>query len=307
MPPRRAGADDAPAAAEPAGTSVSTYVMPDDIRRDLLNAQKGMIGEKQRLPQVKIMPAGAGLYEFTDTSETTREFIGVILGSHSRNVLWDKPFGSAPTNSDEPPLPACSSNDGQFGVPRQGFAHAALQRRGQAAPVQATGTERINCRTCPYNQWGSKKLIPALLRAGEDPEKVKGKATVNQRAVYLLVAGRETPVELVLPPTSLNPYDEYLASMLNQGVPVQGILTRIAQEVQTRGQTRWGVATFSAGEALDAAAFDRVMSARGQWRNEIDGIVEELVEAEPEMVDARAEAEAAAAAAAESGEEPLPF
>lgn len=248
--------------------------MPDDIRRDLLQAQQQGLGERVRLPQAKIMAAGAGLFEFTDTHETTREFVGVILGSHARNVLWDKAYGTSNPATDESPVPACSSNDGKYGVPRQGFAHAAL--RGPAV-----GTERIACRTCPYNQWGSKNLIPAIMRPGDSG---KGKAVVNQRAVYLLLSGRAAPVELVLPPTSIQALDEYMATLLNHNTPVQAILTHVKQEVQSRGTMRWGQATFTAGEQLSNEAFSRVIAVRGQWISTINGVVEEIIDT-PEPVD----------------------
>jgi hypothetical protein len=275
--------------------------LPEDVRRDLLRAQQGMIGDTQPLPQVKIMAAGAGMYEFTDTNETVREFEGVILGSHARNVLWDRPYGTQlpPGAPDEDKLPVCSSRDGKTGIPRRGFAHAALQGR------VATGTESIDCKRCPYNQWGSKGLIPALLRAGagETAATAKGKAVVNQRAVYFLVQGRQTPVELILPPTSISALDEYLAMLLNRGMPVQAVLTRMSQDVQQRGGLRWAQATFAQGDLLDAAAFHRALETRTAFKNQIEGVVEELV-IEPEIVDAaapRLEDDA------QGGEEPLPF
>lgn len=273
-----------PAAEQPSPSSALT--VPADIMRDLLQAQRGMIGERQRLPQVKIMGAGAGLYEFADTNDTVRTFRGVILGSHMRNVLWDKAYGDeAPRprggdDEEQKGRPACVSGDGVTGVPREGFAHAALQPRDAsptATPVVARGTERISCRTCPYNQWGSKRLIPELMRPGDSG---KGKAVTNQRAVYILVEGREAPVMLILPPTSITAFDEYLTTLLNRGIPVQATFTTFTQEIKERGRLKWAQATFAQGDALNQESFSRVLAKRNEYRSHLDGRQEELVEAE---------------------------
>jgi hypothetical protein len=264
------------------GTSVQPYDLPEDIRRELLNAQKGMIVNRQKLPIVKMMPAGVGMYEFTDTGDTVREFAGIILGSHARNVLWDKPYGQqASAGEEEKGRPACMSSDGKTGVPRQGFRHAALQGR------EALGTERIVCRTCPYNQWGSKGLIPAILRPGETAETAKGKAVVNQRSVIILTPNRVAPVELILPPTSIVGLDEYLTTTLNQGRPVQSLVTIFKQEQKQKGTLKWSQAVFVAGDSIDAQTFQRVLQSRTEYKAAIEGIEEELiVEAEPEVAPA---------------------
>jgi hypothetical protein len=229
--------------------------LPADLRADLLRAQSEQVTTFQRLPRLKIMAAGAGLLEFTDTNDTVREVRGVILNSHPRNMLWE-PDG-ARSDDNENAGPACVANDGKFGTPRRGFPHAALN--GQ----QAQGTERIECATCPYNQWGSAGLIDPS-RAG-----TKGKATTNQRVLYLLVEGRESPVELTLSPSSLQNYDGYLMTLGNQQLPIQTVLTVITLETKSRGAQRWSVAKFQNGGVLEADAFTHVMEKRRQYMNSI--------------------------------------
>jgi hypothetical protein len=282
MPTRRA-------TEEQPGTALA---LPADVRADLLRAQGEMIETVQRFPQARVMPAGAGLFEFKDTNDTVRDFLGVVLFSHARNLLWDRPYGSAestnPDGSVQPP--ACVSNDGRIGVPREGFAHLALQQRGATTPTLAQGTERIDCRTCPYNQ--SKRLI--------DPTNTKkGKAVTNQRSVYILVQDRQVPVELVLPPTSLTPYDEYLASLLNRAMPVQAVLTKFSQTVTRQGGLAWATVEFRDDRALTQAEFDRVIEVRGRFLGAMTPNAEVLVE--PTAAD-REEA----ATAATGGDE-IPF
>jgi hypothetical protein len=292
-----------------AQTSQSTALaIPDDVRADLLRAQQGMVGDRLKLVQAKVMAAGAGRFEFTDTHEIVPEFSGVILGSHQRNVLWDRPADVQPT-SDEEKGPACRSQNGLIGIPRAGFAHAALQPRN-AQPgdtlVRATGVEQISCASCPYNKWNSKNLIPAMVRPGGS---TKGKAVTNQRAVYVLVPGRETPVMVIVAPTSIPAYDEYIGNLVNRNTPVQAMFTTFKQEIKSRGAQRWAVLTFHAGESLGNDAFQKVLAVRARFIETINGTVETL-EDEPDEQGARGAAmPATATAAPNSGEddEDLPF
>lgn len=295
-----------PRGTTPAPTGNSTALaLPDDIRNDLLRAQAEQITTVQRLPEVKIMNAGAGMYEFSDTGDTVREFVGIILNSHARNLLWDRPFG-APllrdpvTNEEVPNLPACSASDGRYGTPRIGFPHAGLGGRA------ATGAERIACATCPYNQWESKSLIPALVGPNGPG---KGKATTNQRILYIMVLDaegnfvRETPVQLTLPATSLTPYDEYLGTLLNRSIPIQAVVTRFAQVRTTRGANAYAIATFENSRMVTEDEFGRVMGKRAQFRMAITPQDSAAANDEPSGYDADAETSAS------NGEEDddLPF
>jgi hypothetical protein len=247
------------------GSSSLGFALPDDVAADLLRAQTEQIATPQQLVQVKIMNGGAGLYEFGDTNDTVREFRGIIVSSYARNVLWDRPFGSEPrrdpvTNEEIPNSPACVSSNGIMGVPRPGFAHAALGGR------VATGVEQVQCSTCPYNQWESKTLIGGT---------GKGKAVTNQRAVFIMVLGpdgefeRDSPVELTLPPTSLPTYDEYLASLVNRRIPVQAVVTTFRQERVNKNGFQWGVAQFSVERAVTELEFRAIMEKRAAYRSNV--------------------------------------
>jgi hypothetical protein len=127
--------------------------------------------------------------------------------------------------------------------------------------VAAIGTERIACETCRYNQWGSVGLLFPQ-RANQ-----KGKATTNQRSVFILLEGREAPVEMILPPTSLSAFDQYLTTLTTQAIPVQAVLTAFRQEVKSRGATRWGVAKFENTGLLDGDTFTLAMAKREQFKS----------------------------------------
>jgi hypothetical protein len=235
-------------------TSPSTALaIPDDIRADLLRAQQDSIETPQALPRVKIMAAGAGLFEFEDTSDTTRTFKGVVLANHPRNVCWDKKFGEQAATAEES-LPACSSNDGRTGLPREGFAHAGLP-----SGVVGNGVRTVACRTCPYNQWNSGNM----LISDKNP---RGKACTNQRSVFVLVEDREAPVELVLPPTNISGFDEYLTTLLNRGIPVQAVVTDFRQEVVRMNGFLVGKALFSMDKNLTQDEFNIVLGKRLQYQ-----------------------------------------
>ena len=260
MPRRTVGND---SAVEEQPQPSTALVLPDDIRADLLRAQQQSIQTPQQLPQVRIMPAGAGLYEFKDNNDTVRSFQGVILNNHPRNVLWDRAFGETPVAAgadDQQNLPACSSVDGKYGTPRRGFLHIMVND-GQ---TPAEGTELVACATCRYNQWGTG----TMLNPRGNP---KGKAVTNQRSVYVLMEGRNAPVELILSPTSISAFDEYLTFLTNKGIPAQAVVTEFSQEVKTRAGSniRWGVATFREVGALDQETFNLVLEKRAQFQSSI--------------------------------------
>lgn len=239
----------------PAATpSTALEAMPDDVRADLLRAQTAQITTFQRLPRIKIVGAGAGLFEFTDTNDTTREIMGVILNSHPRNVLWDRDPDDQSPIPDDQKGPACNSNDGRFGTPRAGFLHVELGGRA------ATGTERIDCSSCRYNQWNSIALIKPEAR------NTKGKAVTNQRSLYILVDDRETPMELILSPSSLKAYDAYLTALANRSIPIQAVLTKFTLEVKGQGPQRYSVCKFNDGGLLDGETFALVMRKRQQYQ-----------------------------------------
>jgi hypothetical protein len=237
------------AVATPDPTAIA---LPADVMGDLLRDQQGQVSTPQRLPTIKMMAAGACLFEFGDTQATEREFEAVILHGHARNVLWDKAYGTGPTLEDgSAEGPACGSPDGQHGRPRAGFEHPAL-----GTGVACTGEESIACSGCPCNAWQSAHLIG---------KQGKGKACTNQRSVYVWVPGANAPHELTLPPTSISMFDEYLTTLLNRSIPMQTVLTKFTQERQERGQLRWAVARFAVVRQLEQEEVSAALAKRAEF------------------------------------------
>lgn len=232
----------------------AALTMPDDVRNELLQAQKESITTAQRLPQIVVMSSGVGLFQMDDTSETMSRFLGVVLNAHPRNVLWDKKFNDE-TRTEDQRLPACSSPDGKFGIPRRGFFHEALGR-------SAAGDESIDCSTCPYNKWGTG----AKLITDKNP---KGKAVTNQKSIFILTDFRQSPIELVLPPTSLPASDEYVTALLNRNQPVQAVVTEFSQVVKQKGTMKWGIVQFKNQRSLNAEEFQHAMQIRREYWDRI--------------------------------------
>jgi hypothetical protein len=236
--------------------STAVTTLDESIRRELLAAQaEALTGS--RPPKVKVMPQGVNLFEFEDEPGTTvQSLTGVVVHYHGANVLWDKPFG-APRNENEPPLPACGSPDGKYGRPREGFTHAMLTEPSE-------GTERVSCATCVYNEWESAAMIG---------KRGKGKACTNQQALYLLLTGRDIPVELILSPTSLNGWMEYVKTLTAKRLPVQAVVTTFGLERKEGTQgLRWSQVTFTKGESLDVDGFNSIMALRKAIMDVLSGV-----------------------------------
>ena len=231
---------------------VATSMLPPETMAHLLREQRAAILTVLRLPAIKVLPAAACMFEFADTNETMRTFEGIILHAHPRNVFWDQPYGEGPSTAapDEANGPACQSDDGWRGAPREEFVHLALGRAAQPG-------ELVACNSCRYNAWGSASLVPG--------KQGKGKACTNQRSVYVLVDGRRAPMELVLSPTSQRALDEYLATLLNHGTPVASVRTIFKQDRQERGRLAWATVTFTRGEALAFDDLNTVLALREEY------------------------------------------
>jgi hypothetical protein len=249
----------------PQESTSTALALPDDIREELLRAQRASVSTPQDLPQIRVMNGGVGLFEFKDTNETEREFQGVILGAHDANILWERDINT-PAPSDEEKRPACSSNNGVVGIPRKGFRHEAL------GGGFAEGTEQIACQSCPYNKFGSG----AKLIAGKNP---KGKAVTNQKMVYVLIPGRAAPMELVLNAMSIKQYDEYAGKLGNQGIPTQAIVTTFSQKIVNKTPTlKYGVVEMRNAGALDMATLEKAVATRRRFISNIEPAVEVLME-----------------------------
>jgi hypothetical protein len=261
MPPRRneeQPSSESTAMVQRSFGALSSDVLPDDLKADLLRAQAGQISLAGKLTKLKVMGAGVGMFEIVDSGgEPFRDVLAVILNGHDANVLWDRPYGSTNVPDGEKAA-ACSSNDGRWGIPRVGFAHEGLPHG-----VVGDGVRQVECAQCPYNKWGTgAKFIP-----NRNP---KGKAVTNQKRLYLLIPGREMPLELTLPSTSIKTYEKYVKDLTDQGIIIQTIMTKVFQTVEGPPTNRYGVVQFQNMGNLNADELRVVLDKRTRYAGAIN-------------------------------------
>jgi hypothetical protein len=250
--------------------------MSDEQRAELLRVQASSIHSPIDLTQVKMLSSGACQFELTDKpGKTFQEFEGMILHAHPSNVLWDKPYGTAPDpNNKLSSLPACSSNDDEYGIPREGFAHEGLPA-GQVGD----GILKVACGTCPYNQWGTGHKLVA------SPNKSpRGKAVTNQRRIYIRLPDRLAPVVLVAPPTSVPAFDEWANGLLDQLIPYQTKIVKFSQHRAGPAHNPYAVLDFSIVRDAEPEEFQAAMAQRERYRTTLfppAPVTAQVVEAEP--------------------------
>jgi hypothetical protein len=172
-----------------------------------------MEGLQITFDRVKI-PSGGGLAfevpgDDPESPDMEKEIIGVIVDHHPINAYWENKYDGANN------APDCSSMDGKTG----------------------TGNPGGNCKTCPYNQFGSDG---------------NGKACKNMHRVYLLRSGEMFPILLTLPPTSIRNFSNYMAKrVITKGYRSYGVITKIMlKRVQNSTGISYSQAQFSLVDRL---------------------------------------------------------
>jgi hypothetical protein len=182
-------------------TDKEVVVAPDltpDVARGLFDTRENLKGLEPRLPQIKILHAGALMFVMPDGTRV-QKFESTMLDFNRCNAYWSVPF----TESGGGTPPDCASLDAINLDPMS------------EAPQSATG----KCKQCPMNQFGSEKA------KGEES---RGKACKNMMRVHLLISGQLIPFRMTLPPTSLKVMDEYIPMIESRGHPYQLTVTEFS-------------------------------------------------------------------------------
>lgn len=167
------------------------------------------------LDKIKIPSGGGTAFEVpTDEEGETdmvKEITGVILYNHATNSYYKEKYsgGSNP--------PDCGSFDGKVGV----------------------GTPGGDCKTCPYNKFGS----------GDG----KSKACKNRRMLYILQENEFFPVVLSLPPGSVGSYTNYVKRLVSKGLRPNSVVTKITlKKVASSDGINYSQAVFKNDRLLTA-------------------------------------------------------
>lgn len=152
--------------------------MSDDLK-DIIAEEMDGLGAVP-FDIIKI-PSGGGLSfevpgENEDTPTVATELVGIIVDHHPVNALWMNEYDGSNNQPD------CSSFDGKTAVDSNG--------------------ETKSCANCPYNQFGTAR------NGG------KGKACKNMHRIYILLGGQAIPTLLVLPPSSIAAWRNYIGKKI---------------------------------------------------------------------------------------------
>ena len=155
---------------------------------------------------------------------------GVILFQHAACAYWQE--GS---EYDDNATPLCSSVDGKVGI----------------------GTPGGTCASCEFNQF----------RSASDG---KAKACKNMRHLYLLRSGDYIPLQVVLPPTSLRPYqDFYNLAFALRNRAIYGSVVQIGLKRADNGTNIYSVATFKKLYDFTGEQLAQITEVATQFREQI--------------------------------------
>lgn len=169
--------------------------------------------------RIKFPSAGSTSIEIPtgDGDETVpvKTLEGVIVFHHPCNLHWHED-----STSGDGQRPQCTSIDGKTGISDEGMVQT--------------------CKTCPYNQFGS------------DPANPRAKACKNLHRLYILREGSPIPYLLVLPPTSVRNFSDYIYKRITlSGLKCRNVVTRISFEKNTSASGQpYTRAVFTMGSEL---------------------------------------------------------
>ena len=175
---------------------------------DDLNDFEGIM---MSFPRIKIPGGGSTQFEVPSENPQKPDYLpsieGIIIYNHNTNAYWEEG-----AEFDMNASPMCSSPDGKTGYGDPGGA----------------------CATCPYNQYDT------------DPNGGRGKACKNMRSLYILQHDKLMPINLLLPPTSLKEYSNFVQNaFIMRKRPLWGSLVHIELRKVANGSNNYAVAVFT--------------------------------------------------------------
>lgn len=131
------------------------------------------------------------------------------------------------------------------------------------------GTVHGDCKTCPHNQLGAEPKCS------------------NKRALFLMTEGKEYPIELDLPPTSLGSWGWFVSNLLSVKLNTKMVEVIVKLEPDTnKAGIKFAKCVFSIAKHLTEAEYTSMIALSNQYRNNTRGYVGE-VEAEEEIIEVK--------------------
>lgn len=140
---------------------------------------------------------------------TPQSFQAVVVHAQRVNVYWgNSPYGY---NTDQLKTPLCSSHDGKVGISREG--------------------ERIQCKTCRFNQYGSN--------VDDRGQRTNGKACKNCMELYLKMNGDSDIYVMSAPPTSMKEVNRALQKVISSGRGYNSVVFNFSLKFVETGSTHY--------------------------------------------------------------------
>lgn len=168
------------------------------------------------------IPAGGGTAWDVPDGDPTRVLSGVIVAWQPSRSYWVHQLGDDDGESGAPP--DCSSADAKLG-------------NGEFGPG-SEGNPTGECTNCPMDRFGSGRG--------------NSKACKEQRRIFMLTEGSILPVQVSLPPTSIQPLRKYMIRLAGRGKRFSDVVTDLSLK-QVKGDNTYSVAEPRLGGELSDA------------------------------------------------------
>lgn len=226
-------------------TEKKNFMLPDAIDGEFTSDELADDYEGLQLSfqRVKIPAGGTLQFEIPGDDPENPDYVknieGIILYSHQTCAYWAEGL-----EYDDSAAPLCSSVDGKIGC----------------------GTPGGTCAVCELNQYGTA--------TDSKGNQAKGKACKNMRHLYILRDGEYMPILLVLPPTSLRPYSDFInACFVVRRRPTYASVVQIGLK-KVEGANTYSVATFKKLYDFEGEDLARVKVYATSFREQIKGVLQ---------------------------------
>ena len=189
------------------------------------------------------------------------EAVGVLLHKMMTRGFW---------GVKKSKIPVCSSLDcitGKVSLEETLFDYAKNiffdLRDFEFEEVLAMKPEDANkiltcyCKGCPMNEWGTAQ--------GDEGDSKKGKACKEMRRLYLLRKDAIIPAKIVLPPTSINAWDDYLSERVNQRISDLSAMVNLRLAPKKDGSYTWSVVVPKLGPRQKPAEIVKAAQTRQRF------------------------------------------
>ena len=148
------------------------------------------------MPQIKIPTGGSTVFEYITDDPENPEVLKEITGVIIKHRFQNVYFKDKYDGTIK--MPDCFSNDSKTGY----------------------GNPGGDCKRCPLNRYGS----------GDGGT---GKACKNTVKLFVLRNGEMLPIEIIIPPSSLKEYSNYVSRLLMKGNVASQVITKISLAKET--------------------------------------------------------------------------